>query len=61
MQVLIEFIQLLMSGVQQVASFLATLPQLISTMVVAFPPVLSIYLLACFTLIVAIRFLELLP
>lgn len=61
MQVLIEFIQLLMSGVSQIASFLTTLPTLLSTMVTAFPPVLSVYLLACFALIVAIRFLELLP
>lgn len=61
MQVLIEFVQLLMSGVSQVASFLTTLPSLVSTMVTAFPPVLIVYLLACFGLIVAIRFLELLP
>lgn len=61
MQVIIEFIQLLISGVGQVFSFITTLPQLLSTMVTAFPPVLSTYLLVCFGVILAVRVLELLP
>lgn len=61
MQVIIEFFQLLMSGVQQVMSFLTTLPQILSTCVIAFPPVLSTYLLAGLAVIICIRVLELLP
>lgn len=61
MQVIIEFIQLLISGVIQVFSFVATMPQLVSTMITAFPPVLYTVLLLCFGIILAIRVLELLP
>lgn len=61
MQVIIEFINLLISGVQQVFSFILTLPQILSTCVTAFPPVLATYLLVAFGVIIAIRVLELLP
>lgn len=61
MQVVIEFFQLLMSGVEQVFSFMTTLPEIMSTCVTAFPPVLSTYLLVLFACIIAIRVLELLP
>lgn len=61
MQVIIEFFQLLMSGVEQVMSFLTTLPQILATCVTAFPPVLAAYLLAGLAVIICIRVLELLP
>lgn len=61
MQVIIEFLQLLMSGVQQMFAFLTTLPGMLSQCVNAFPPALATYLLACFGIILAIRVLELLP
>lgn len=61
MQVVIEFLQLLMSGVEQVMSFLISLPDLLSVCVTAFPPILSTYLLAGLVCILCIRLLELLP
>lgn len=61
MQVIVEFLSLLMGGVQQVFQFLLTLPQILSTCLVAFPPVLSSYLLVCVVVIIVIRVLELLP
>lgn len=61
MQVIIEFIQLLISGVQQMFSFISELPGILSQCVNAFPPYLATILLVCFGLIVAIRVLELLP
>lgn len=61
MQVIIEFFQLLMGGVQQVFSFILTLPDILATCVTAFPPVLGTYLLVLFGAIIAIRVLELLP
>lgn len=61
MQVIIEFFQLLMSGVQSVFSFLLEMPSLLSQCGNAFPPVLFTYLLAAFGVIIAIRVLELLP
>ena len=61
MQVIIEFIGLLIGGVQQVMQFMLTLPQILATCVTAFPPVLSTYLLAGFATILLIRVLELVP
>lgn len=61
MQVIIEFIQLLISGVGQVQQFLLTLPEILFTCVTAFPPVLSTYLLSVFAVIILIRVLELVP
>lgn len=61
MQVIIEYFGLLISGVQQVMSFITTLPSILSTCVVAFPPVLSQFLLAGFAIIICIRVLELVP
>lgn len=60
MSVLIEFVQLLMSGVQSVFGFITTLPTLFSS-ITAFPPILYTTLLAGFGVVVAIRCLELLP
>ena len=50
-----------MSGVQSVFSFLLEMPSLLSQCGNAFPPVLYVYLLAAFGVIIAIRVLELLP
>lgn len=61
MQVIIEFIQLLIGGVQQIIQFFTTLPAILSTCVTAFPPVLSTYLLVGFAVIILIRVLELVP
>lgn len=60
MSVIVEFIQLLMTGVQSVFSFITTLPTLFQS-ITAFPPILYTTLLAGFGVIVAIRCLELLP
>ena len=60
MQVIIEFFQLLMSGVQSVFSYITLIPTIFSS-ITAFPPVLYVFLLAGFGVIIAIRALELLP
>lgn len=60
MQVIIEFFQLLMSGVQSVFSYLTLIPTIFQS-ITAFPPVLYVFLLAGFGIVVAIRALELLP
>lgn len=60
MQTIIEFINLLITGVQSVFGYLAMIPTIFSS-ITAFPPVLYVFLLAGFGVIVAIRALELLP
>lgn len=61
MQVIINFFSLLLDGVQAIMQFMTQLPEIFALCVQAFPPALSVYLLAGFALIVAIRVLELLP
>lgn len=61
MEVIVNFIKLLVSGVQAIISFLIQLPSVLAVCVQAFPPALSVLLLSCFGLIIAVRLLELLP
>lgn len=60
MQVLIEFVNLLITGVQSVFQYISMIPTIFSSLT-AFPPVLYTFLLAGFGVIIAIRCLELLP
>ena len=61
MEVIINFISLLISGVQAIMSFMVQLPSILALCVQAFPPALGVYLLAGFALVLCIRLLELLP
>ena len=61
MEVVVNFVKLLISGVQAIISFLLELPSILAFCVQAFPPALSVIFISVFGIILAVRALELLP
>ena len=61
MTFVIQFISLLLSGVKAIANFFVMIPEFSASFLSIFPSSLYACLVVCFGIVLAVRFLELLP